>query len=998
MKSTSAPPRQLAASTFALAALFIVVVFGLAVFAVVEMRNRAVDDARDQIDRFLSGSVAAVNQNLLGVDLLLADLGMLLRPVGNEDMAQANQRAARSMQSLARHSLLVERLEVLRPDGSVVSPPDGDAVPLSPAFTARLMGQPVPELMTTGPALSPRTSQQVLYFTRMVRLPDGAPGIALAEVQVASLARLLAHGAGIEGMEVTLESLSQGLLVSVPPRSEIAEGSAALPELRGAADARGIVQANSRLMGQDALLALRPTLNQDIVLSAGLPMEQVLEGFRTERNLIVGVTVLLMLMVVGVSAYALHQLREQWLRRREALHAKSMLDQALESMSDGFVLLDPEGRVTAWNRRFAEIFPQARIALEAHMPMVALENAVSGRSVEEPDTQSARLPAPGEQELELPDGRTVVVVKSPTPNGGMVCVYRDTSEKRRHLADMVEGKAQLQATLDALPDVLLELCLDGRCIGFHSARASLLDIGDPVGRTLSEVLPGDAAIQIMAAMREAYLKGLSFGKQFERRASQGTAWFEISASRKLVGEGADARFIVILRDITDRMSAQLQIDHLSFYDNLTGLPNRRMLLHRLQSAIDANVRRERQAALLFLDLDHFKTLNDAQGRNAGDVLLKQVAQRLQQLMREGDTVARLGGDEFVILIEGLSADSATAVMQTQAFGEAVLAELGRPIQLPAMTYHGTCSIGATLISASSASLDDLLKQADIAMFHAKTAGGDVLRFFEVDMQTTVNARASLESELRAALKARGQFLLHYQPQVTTEGRVVGAEVLIRWLHPQRGLIPPAAFIDVAEETGLISPIGLWALEQACKQLDEWSTHPRRRHLTLAVNVSARQFRKEDFADKVREVLIRTGADPSKLKLELTESLLHDEVAETIRKMKSLAAIGIRFSMDDFGTGYSSLSYMAQLPLHQIKIDRFFVSGIGANPKIELIVQTLIGMAANLDLEVVAEGVETRAQLDFLIRNGCRVCQGFLFGRPQPVEVLESQLDVELIAH
>ncbi|MBO9643499.1 MAG: EAL domain-containing protein [Pseudacidovorax sp.] len=997
MKSTSSPPRQLAASTLALATLFIVVVFGLSVFAVLEMRSRAVDDARDQIDRFLSGSVAAVNQNLLGVDLLLADLGMLLRPVGNEDMAAAAQRAATSMQSLARHSLLVERLEVLRPDGSVVSPPGGEAVQLSPAFTARLMGQPVPELMTTAPSLSPRTSQQVLYFTRMVRLPDGTPGIALAEVQVASLARLLAHGAGIDGMEVTLESLSQGLLVSVPPRSEIAEGSASLPELRSAADARGIVRANSRLMGQDALMALRPTLNQDIVLSAGLPMEEVLEGFRTERNLIVGVTVLLMLMVVGVSAYALHQLREQWLRRREALHAKSMLDQALESMSDGFVLLDAEGRVAAWNRRFAEIFPQARVALEARMHMVAVESAASGRSAEEAALLPPSLPAPGEQEMELPDGRTVVVVKSPTPNGGMVCVYRDTSEKRRHLADIVEGKAQLQATLDALPDVLLELCLDGRCIGFHSARASLLDMGDPVGRTLSEVLPGDAAIQIMAAMREAYLKGLSFGKQFERRASQGTAWFEISASRKLVGEGADARFIVILRDITDRMSAQLQIDHLSFYDNLTGLPNRRMLLHRLQSAIDANVRRERQAALLFLDLDHFKTLNDAQGRNAGDVLLKQVAQRLQQLMREGDTVARLGGDEFVILIEGLSADSATAVMQTQAFGEAVLAELGRPIQLPAMTYHGTCSIGATLISASSASLEDLLKQADIAMFHAKTAGGDVLRFFEADMQTTVNARASLESELRAALKARGQFLLHYQPQVTSEGRVVGAEVLIRWLHPQRGLIPPAAFIDVAEETGLISPIGLWALEQACKQLDDWSNHPRRRHLTLAVNVSARQFRKEDFADKVREVLIRTGADPSKLKLELTESLLHDEVAETIRKMKSLAAIGIRFSMDDFGTGYSSLSYMAQLPLHQIKIDKFFVSGIGTNPKIELIVQTLIGMAANLDLEVVAEGVETQAQLDFLTRNGCRVCQGFLFGRPQPVEVLESQLDTELIS-
>ncbi|WP_295537711.1 EAL domain-containing protein [uncultured Pseudacidovorax sp.] len=1018
MTAPTSPPRQFAASTFALAAAFIVVVFGLAVFAVWEMRSRAIEDGREQLERFLGGSTAAINQNLLAVDLLLADLGTMLRPTGSEDIAAAGRRAASNMQSLARHSLLVERLQVLRTDGHAIVPFEAEAVRLPERFVQQLMSQPVPELMVTAPTLSPRTSQQVMYFVRVVRLPDATQGLAVAEVQVASVARLLAHGAGTDGMEVTLESRTQGLLASVPPRAEIAPEAGSLAALAATVDGRGIAErSRGRLLGQDAIVALRPTLNPDVVLTAGLPMAQVLENFATERNLIVGVAALLMLMVAGVSIYALSQLREQWLRRREALHAKSTLDQALESMSDGFVLLDADGRVAAWNRRFAELFPQARAALEAHMPMTALENVVAGRASEAETAAAAAkmaqaepgdggrdgalvpaagaLPAPGEQELELPDGRTVMVVKSPTPSGGMVCVYRDMSEKRRHLADMVEGKAQLQATLDALPDVLLELCLDGRCIGFHSARASLLDIGDPVGRTLAEVLPGDAAIQIMAAMREAYLKGLSFGKQFERRASQGTAWFEISASRKLVGEGPDARFIVILRDITDRMSAQLQIDHLSFYDNLTGLPNRRMLLHRLQSAIDANVRRERQAALLFLDLDHFKTLNDAQGRNAGDVLLKQVAQRLQHLMREGDTVARLGGDEFVILIEGLSADAGTAVMQTQAFGEAVLAELGRPIQLPAMTYHGTCSIGATLISAGSASLDDLLKQADIAMFHAKTAGGDVLRFFEADMQTTVNARASLESELRAALKARGQFLLHYQPQVTTEGRVVGAEVLIRWLHPQRGLIPPAAFIDVAEETGLISPIGLWALETACKQLDEWSTHPRRRHLTLAVNVSARQFRKSDFADRVREVLIRTGADPSKIKLELTESLLHDEVADTIRKMKSLAAIGISFSMDDFGTGYSSLSYMAQLPLHQIKIDKFFVSGIGTNPKIELIVQTLIGMAANLDLEVVAEGVETQAQLDFLIRNGCRVCQGFFFGRPQPVEVLEAQLDADL---
>ncbi|KTT27527.1 PAS-domain containing protein, partial [Pseudacidovorax intermedius] len=375
MTAPTSPPRQFAASTFALAAAFIVVVFGLAVFAVWEMRSRAIEDGREQLERFLGGSTAAINQNLLAVDLLLADLGTMLRPTGGEDIAAAGRRAASNMQSLARHSLLVERLQVLRTDGHAIVPFEAEAVRLPERFVQQLMSQPVPELMVTAPTLSPRTSQQVMYFVRVVRLPDATQGLAVAEVQVASVARLLAHGAGTDGMEVTLESRTQGLLASVPPRAEIAPEAGSLAALAATVDGRGIAErSRGRLLGQDAIVALRPTLNPDVVLTAGLPMAQVLENFATERNLIVGVAALLMLMVAGVSIYALSQLREQWLRRREALHAKSTLDQALESMSDGFVLLDADGRVAAWNRRFAELFPQARAALEAHMPMTALEN------------------------------------------------------------------------------------------------------------------------------------------------------------------------------------------------------------------------------------------------------------------------------------------------------------------------------------------------------------------------------------------------------------------------------------------------------------------------------------------------------------------------------------------------------------------------------------------------------------------------------------------------
>ncbi|WP_329604094.1 putative bifunctional diguanylate cyclase/phosphodiesterase [Variovorax paradoxus] len=515
-----------------------------------------------------------------------------------------------------------------------------------------------------------------------------------------------------------------------------------------------------------------------------------------------------------------------------------------------------------------------------------------------------------------------------------------------------------------------------------------------MGKRMSDLLPANAAAEVMVALRDAFETGFSAGRQFEIRTAKGATWFEISVSRKVIGEGAAARFIVILRDITESKLAAREIEHLAFYDTLTGLPNRRLLLHRLQATIDSNVRRSRHGALLFMDLDDFKTLNDALGHATGDALLKQVAFRLQDSLKDGGTVARLGGDEFVMLLDNLSDDPGVAAMQANAAGEAILAALNGSFQLADHQYHSTCSIGAVVFSGTHQSLEDLLKQADIAMFYAKSAGGDALRFFEASMQTAITARATLESELHAAL-AGGQFVLHYQSQVTSEGHIVGAEVLIRWQHPVRGLVQPGGFIELAEETGLIVPIGMWVLETACIQLERWSHDPRRRHLRLAVNVSARQFRTDDFVDRVRDVLQRTGADPTRLELELTESLLQDKVSETIDKMQSLATLGVRFSMDDFGTGFSSLSYMTQLPLNQIKVDKFFVQSIGIDPKVELIIQAIIGMARNLDLEIVAEGVETQPQFEFLQAHGAMLCQGYLFSRPVPLDQFDAQLDVEM---
>ena len=512
---------------------------------------------------------------------------------------------------------------------------------------------------------------------------------------------------------------------------------------------------------------------------------------------------------------------------------------------------------------------------------------------------------------------------------------------------------------------------------------------DVIGHTPRLLKSGRHDAAFYTAMWESLQRtGAWQGEIWDRRKNGEIypKWLTISAVKR--DDGVVTHYVATHQDITERKIAEERIRELAFFDQLTTLPNRTLLLDRLRQAMTASSRNGSYGALLFIDLDNFKTLNDTLGHDMGDLLLQQVAQRLVESVREGDTVARLGGDEFVVALSSLSMNIEEAATQTEAVGGKILTALNGVYQLNEIEYRSTASIGATLFRGHQASIDDLMKQADLAMYKSKARGRNALHFFDPDMETAVMERASLEAGLREALQQK-QFVLHYQAQVIDGGRVTGAEVLVRWQHPLRGLVSPAEFISLAEETGLILPLGNWVLETACTQLARWSTRPAMSHLTVAVNVSAQQLHEADFVDQVLAIVRRTGANPNRLKLELTESLLVDSVEDVIEKMFALKAEGVGFSLDDFGTGYSSLSYLKRLPLDQLKIDQSFVRDILVDPNDAAIAKTIVALAQSLGLGVIAEGVETETQRAFLASSGCHAYQGYYFSRPLPVEGFEE---------
>lgn len=468
-------------------------------------------------------------------------------------------------------------------------------------------------------------------------------------------------------------------------------------------------------------------------------------------------------------------------------------------------------------------------------------------------------------------------------------------------------------------------------------------------------------------------------------------WLWVQCKGRVVSRdafGRPLRMVGTHMDITERKTFDEEIKRLAFYDVLTGLPNRRLLIDRFERALVASERNMQYGALIFIDLDNFKTLNDTLGHDKGDILLVQVAERLKDCLRDSDTVARFGGDEFVVMLDQLDMDHASAQQQVEAVGEKIIHSLNLAYDLKGVPYFSSPTLGATLFNGLFDSVDDSLKRADMAMYQAKNAGKNCLRFFDQHILSDLLNKTTLAEDLRNAVRDK-QFYLSYQPQINIDGKITGAEALLRWHHPKRGMVSPIEFIPLAEENGLIIQLGSWVLETGCQQLVEWSKNTETAQYSLSINVSARQFHQHDFVEQVLETLARTGANPQRLKLELTESMLVNDVDDVISKMSQLKLEGVSFSLDDFGTGFSSLSLLKLLPLDQLKIDKSFVRDVLTDANDAVIAKTIVALANSLGLTVIAEGVEVEGQRDFLAENGCYDYQGYLYSKPLAIDEFEN---------
>ena len=598
-----------------------------------------------------------------------------------------------------------------------------------------------------------------------------------------------------------------------------------------------------------------------------------------------------------------------------------------------------------------------------------------------------------------------------------VSLLRDSEGRALHSIAMVEDISALKASQEALrtsetryrtifqtslDGIAITQMSDGRYIDVNKALLDLLgyERDEMIGKTSVEL-----GSWVGAKDRENMLEALRQNSSVTdlkiryRRKNGGLFWIQISST--VIEIDGVACLLSVVRNISDAKAAEDEIRSLAFYDHLTHLPNRRLLMDRLRQVLAASNRKNRKDALLLVGLDHFKTLNDSLGHETGDLLLQEVARRLLLCVREADTVARSGGDEFAVVLDDLSSVPEEAAAQAEIIGRKVLAAVSKPLLLAGREWHTTCSIGINVFGDQIDAVNEVLQHADIAMDQAKAAGRNTIRFFAPALQAAVNARASMEVDLRRAIKTE-QFRLYYQPQID-RGNLVGAEALIRWIHPPHVVIPPDRFIPLAEATGLILPLGKWALETACGQIAAWSDREETAKLTVAVNISAVEFRQANFVEQVLSALYSTGANPQRLKLELTESMLVDNIEKVVATMTELRSHGLRFSLDDFGTGYSSLAYLRRLPLDQLKIDRSFVRDMLVDVASGAIAQTIISLGRVMGLPVIAEGVETEEQRDFLARLGCHSFQGYLFSRPLPLEEFQKLLeeprgDLQRISH
>ena len=675
-------------------------------------------------------------------------------------------------------------------------------------------------------------------------------------------------------------------------------------------------------------------------------------------------------------------------RRRAEMQSqrhKQMIDQAF----DAVMVVDMSGLIVETNLAQIQMTGFSREELIG-MPVKRLDALESAHQVED---HIARIVAQGHDAFETlhrhKDGHVIDVHVSATympETQNVFAIVQDISERKT-----IEEDRRIASATFETHEAIMVTDAHARILRVNKAFQRITGYGaDEVqGRTPQILKSGRHDAQFYKSMWQQLINdGTWEGEIWDRRKNGQIypKWATITALRNNQGEITE--FVSIFSDITQRKQAEEEIRNLAFYDSLTSLPNRRLLQDRFHVALAVSERSGQVGAVLFLDMDRFKVLNDTLGHGCGDLMLIEVADRIRFSVRDVDTVARLGGDEFVVLVENLGTNMVEASQRIAMVAEKIRAALVAPYKVQDHVHHSSPSIGVCLFQGAAVAAGTLLKHADTAMYQAKSAGRNTVRFFDPALQVEAEARATLENELRQAVSG-GQFCLYYQVQSSLDGQAMGAEALIRWMHPTRGIVLPSEFIPIAEESSLILEIGNWVLNSACHQLALWAQNPATDHLVLAINVSAKQFRAVDFVTYVERLMRQYGVNATRLKLELTESLILDDVNDVVVKMQALKKLGVQLSLDDFGTGYSSLSYLKRLPLDQIKIDGSFVRDVAVDGNDAIMVQAILDMAKNFRLHVIAEGVETQEQLSFLRMNGCSAFQGYLFSHPVPVEQFET---------
>ncbi|MGJ7460411.1 EAL domain-containing protein [Halomonas sp. MA07-2] len=954
-------------------------------------------------------------------DFLLSDVSEQLQPPWRQRLFGEPLDPAMVEDFLIQHRQrldLVDEVNLVGPEGRILASssslyPQGfdmSGLPFHSAFESR------PELSgwVTPLFWSALAARHLVVHAR--RLPDGQ-GLAMVELDPGVFGQALERLSLARGQSIAIIDTEMHLIAR-HPRLDDDEPLAALgvtidePQTEAfieSGEARVHLRTASPLDGDERIYTLRRINGLPFVVVVGEKASILLGGWMYR----LWVRILIGLAVMGLGWLALRhylnrlrleeevrqQVRERELARRDARAGEARLQTLVGSIRDMIFVFDGEGRftyihapdpdelladaATALQRPYCEVLPPA---MAAQLDEAFQTLRQSGKPVEYDYTLHiggkprqyhsvlSPLLVPGEAQEEA---------QGEAP-GGALAVVRDVTEERA-----TEAQLRIAATAFETHLGMLITDRDSRILKVNDTFTRI------TGYTEAEVVGRNPRLLSSGLHDEAFYRRLwrgvlrtdSWQGEVWNRRKNGEVfpeWLTLSAVRNAAGK--TTHFVATFSDLTERKAAEKEIHQLAFFDPLTGLPNRRLMLDRLEVALKDSYRSGKFGALLFLDLDHFKQVNDTLGHHAGDQLLQEVAHRLEGVLRDTDTVARLGSDEFAVLLYDLRGDVEEVAVIAERVANKLLAVMQAPLRLGEESLSVSISIGLTLYRGHEATLDEILQQADMALFQAKAAGRNALAFFDPEMQVRLQARARLEADLRQALP-NGELRLHYQPQVDERGAVIGVEALLRWQHPVRGLVSPGEFIPLAEENRLIVPIGHWVLETACRQLAAWTEDPARAALSLSVNVSPRQFREPDFVKRVLEILEATGAPACLLKLEVTESLLLEARDEARRRMLELRERGVRFALDDFGTGYSSLAYLKRLPLDQLKIDQSFVRDLLEDEASEAIVASTLALAQSLQLEVVAEGVESSPQRVWLVAHGCRVLQGYLFGRPVPVEDL-----------